>query len=380
MEKRIKSLFIPSWYPNKENKVSGIFIRNQAIALSKICDVAVLYVMFGKENLETVASEGNILEIILYRKKSKYKIVSAFTFISAYLKGLRKVKELFGSYDIAHIQVLHPSGVIYSFLTIFSSKPYIISEHSSIYLKEQGTFQRYNPIKKFLIRFVANRAKAIIAVSEYLKSSLEQNGIKNKIYVVPNIINIGEERESTKPHIKKNILHVSLLNDRVKNISGILESLREISLRRQDFQLDILGDGADRAILEEKAREYGLLGKTVFFHGMIPPSEVGDFFSKSDFLITNSNYETFSVSTAESLSHGKPVICTRCGGPEEFIDETNGILIDFGDTKALVSAIEYMLDNHDKYDNDAIKREARGKFSSESVTNKILEIYGEVLR
>jgi len=112
---------------------------------------------------------------------------------------------------------------------------------------------------------------------------------------------------------------------------------------------------------------------------MITPSEIGNYFSESDFLITNSNYETFSVSTAEALAYGKPVISTRCGGPEEFIDETNGILIDVGDTKALVSAIEYMLDNSDKYDQEMISKNARINFSSEVIGEKIFEIYKEVI-
>ncbi len=378
MENKIKSLFIPSWYPNKENQVSGIFIRNQAIALSKMCDIAVLYVKFDKEDLETVSNKDGILEIIFYRKKSKYKIANAFIFVYAYLKGLKKVKDLFGSYNIAHIQVLHPSGVIYYLLNIFSSTPYVISEHSSIYLEAESTFKRYNPIKKFLIRSAAKRSKAIITVSDYLKNALESCGIKNKIYVIPNIINV-EKGKVTNRGNKKNILHVSLLYDKTKNVSGILEAIKQISSKRQDFRLDIVGDGVDRKFLEDKAREYGLLDKIVFFHGMITPSEIGNYFSESDFLITNSNYETFSVSTAEALAYGKPVISTRCGGPEEFIDETNGILIDVGDTKALVSAIEYMLDNSDKYDQEMISKNARINFSSEVIGEKIFEIYKEVI-
>ncbi|HOC78365.1 MAG TPA: glycosyltransferase [Methanofastidiosum sp.] len=379
MEKRIKTLFIPSWYPNKENKVSGIFIKNQAISISKMCDVAVLYVKFDREDFETISKKDNILEIIIYRKKSKYKLVSAFIFVYAYVKGLRKVKELFGIYDIAHIQVLHPSGVIYSFLNIFSSAPYIISEHSSIYLKEEGTFERYNFIKKFLIKSAAKRAKAIIPVSEYLKNALESCGIKNRMYIVPNIIKVDEESEFSNLSSAKNILHVSLLYDKTKNVSGILDALKELSKRREDFRLDIVGNGVDKETLEKKAKDYDLLGKTVFFHGMISPSEVGKFFSGSDFLVTNSKYETFSVSTAEALAYGKPVISTKCGGPEEYIDESNGILIDVGDTKALVSAIEYMLDNHDKYDAKLIRKEAKNKFSSEVVGERIFEVYKEIL-
>ena len=82
MENRIKSLFIPSWYPNKENEVSGIFIRNQAISISKMCDVAVLYVKFDEQDLETVSKKDGILEIIFYRKKVN---ISLPTLLSSYM-------------------------------------------------------------------------------------------------------------------------------------------------------------------------------------------------------------------------------------------------------------------------------------------------------
>ena len=39
---RKKVLFIPSWFPNQEDPISGVFIQEQAVALSKYHDVVVL--------------------------------------------------------------------------------------------------------------------------------------------------------------------------------------------------------------------------------------------------------------------------------------------------------------------------------------------------
>lgn len=54
-------------------------------------------------------------------------------------------------------------------------------------------------------------------------------------------------------------------------------------------------------------------------------NEVAGFFCECDFFVLNSNFETFSVVTAEALAYGKPVIATRCGGPEEFVNKIMGI-------------------------------------------------------
>ena len=42
-KKRLKILFIPAWYPSKQDLVAGIFIKEHAKAVSLYNDVAVLY-------------------------------------------------------------------------------------------------------------------------------------------------------------------------------------------------------------------------------------------------------------------------------------------------------------------------------------------------
>ncbi len=376
-EKKIRVLFIPSWYPTRENPVSGIFIERQAIAVSKYCDVAVLHVNLCNENQINISHDKGFLEVIVNKKK-KNKILNIINYIMGHFQGYTIIKKSFGDLDLLHLHVVYPAGIFIFLVNLFSNRPYIISEHSTAYLDQDGTFASYGLFKKSFIRLIASNAKAIIIVSNFLKESLEKNNIISKFYIVPNIVeldnNISIERNSS---IKK-ILHISLLKDSQKNVSGIIEAIKKLDSKRQDFELDIVGDGPDRNSLEKIARDFELLDKKIIFYGRV--DNINKYLASCDFLVVNSNFETFCVVAAEALVYGKPVVSTRCGGPEEFIDKSNGILIDVGDTKGLVSAIEYMLDNHDKYDKDAIRREARVKFSSERVANNILEIYEEVVK
>jgi len=375
-DKRIRVLFVPHWYPTKENRVSGIFIERQVKAVSKYCDVAVLHVEISSENLVSISKDNGYLEVIVYKKNRRPLSLTSFI---GYLQGYKTIKELFGQIDLFHMQVLYlGSGIFVLLESILSKKPYIISEHSSMFVEENGTFRNYSSIKKSLIRLIANKSKAIIVVSNFLKQALEKNKINN-IHVIPNIVDYLNYKSIKKNGEIKNILHISLLNDSVKNISGVLDALNEISQKRRDFKLDIIGDGKDRSFLEDKAKNYGLLGRTVFFQGIKSPLEVSHYISKCDFLVTNSNYETFSVATAEALAYGKPVIATRCGGPEDYVDKSNGLLINPKDKKALASAIEYMLDNHEKYDTKLIRKEAKNKFSSEVIGERIFGFYINIL-
>ncbi|MFA7689806.1 MAG: glycosyltransferase [Methanofastidiosum sp.] len=375
-KKKIRVLFVASWYPTKENPVSGIFIERQAIAVSKYCDVAVLHVNLCNENEINISHDKGFLEVIVNKKK-KSKLLNLIYYFIGHFQGYKIIKKQFGNFDLLHLHVIYPAGIFIFLLNLFSKKPYIISEHSTAYLDKNGIFARYGIFKKSFIRLIASNAKAIITVSNFLKESLEKNNITGKFYIIPNIVELDNNNSIKRNSNRKKILHISLLRDSHKNVSGIIEAIKELDSRRQDFKLDIVGDGPGRNSLEKISRDFGLLDRKIIFYGRV--ANIHNYLASCDFLVVNSNFETFCVVAAEALACGKPVISTRCGGPEEFIDESNGILIDIGDKKALVSAIEYMLDNHDKYDAKQIRERAKNNFSSEMVSKKIIQIYKEIL-
>jgi glycosyltransferase involved in cell wall biosynthesis len=205
-------------------------------------------------------------------------------------------------------------------------------------------------------------------------------GIDNDYFVIPNVAQVDDRNCCRTQKDPKQILHISLLKDDIKNVSGILSAIKKISLRRNDFELHIIGNGLDRKQLQSIAEDYGLLNKVVFFEGMLDDNELSKFFFDCDFFVLNSNYETFSVVTAEALSCGKPVIATKCGGPEEFVNEKCGILIEPKDEDALVIAIDYMLDNFSNYNSNGIREYAANKFGYDAVGKAFLQLYQKVIK
>ncbi len=86
--------------------------------------------------------------------------------------------------------------------------------------------------------------------------------------------------------------------------------------------------------------------------GRLPNVEVLRIMAQAGFVVINSNVETFSVVTGEALALGKPVIATRCGGPEAFIDEANGFLIPTANDAELANAMQQMVKEHARFDPD----------------------------
>jgi glycosyltransferase involved in cell wall biosynthesis len=390
-KKRFKVLFIASWYPNKEHPVSGIFIKRHAVAVSKYCEVAVLHVHLGSidESID-VEEENGILVVRVYRKISTHphRLRRDISNQSAqYLGNLQGASigydiicKKFGKPDLVHCNVLLYAGFVAFYLKLRYGIRYILTEHWAGYLEEDGTFKKRSSLGKAFIRSIGKNASAITTVSRKLRDAMIACGIENNYFVIPNVVDATKTNCGNNRDCKKQILHVSLLKDDIKNVSGIIEAIKDLSLRRDDFELHIVGSGPDRKGLENLSETYGLLNKMVFFEGMVQVDEVPRFFCKCDFFVLNSNFETFSVVTAEALSYGKPVIATRCGGPEEFVNDNCGILIEPRDKDGLVNAMGYMLDNYSSYNSKEIQEYAKNKFSSDAVGEEFSRLYQNVLK
>ena len=385
---RFKVLFLASWYPNEDHSISGIFIKRHAVAVSKYCDVAVLYVHQSEHRTSTKVEysiEDGIKTVRVYSRKQPFKnlllrILYNMIFnnyiINNY-KGLKIIRKEFGRPDIVHLNVVLPMGYIALILDVLKGIPFVLTEHTGPFCLHMRTYPG-----RIMTKIILNKARIIMPVSQALKRQMK-NFYEGKNYkIIPNVIETNKFAPSLNykcKNAKKKILHVSLLTDNPKNISGLLKAIKLLSEKREDFELHILGDGEDRTKFETLSTKLGIKNKFVYFHGMISNDEVANFMRASDFFILNSNHETFAIVCAEALASGLPVITTKCGGPEEYIDENVGIVIELGNQIALMSAIDFMLDNYSKYDPIMLHKYAEKKFGYDVVGEQLYSLYSDTL-
>ena len=83
---------------------------------------------------------------------------------------------------------------------------------------------------------------------------------------------------------------------------------------------------------------------------------------------------------AEAMACGRPVIATRCGGPEGFVNERNGLLVPVDDVEALTEAMRDMAEHVDRYDPTAIAAEAKAHFSAASVAGQLTALFARVVK
>ena len=374
-------LFLSAWYPNRYDRMAGLFVRKHAEAVSIHCNVHVLYVHADK-NIKRFEIEKKvhhlITEYIIYfptnNKLFWGKISKTINYYIAYKKGLELIKKDKWKPDIIQANIFTRTAIVAYLLGLKYRIPYVVIEHWTRYFREK-TFN--NLPHRLVSIWVANKASAILPVTHHLQKSMVLHGMKNSNYQVIN--NVCEDIIFKKiQKIDSNkvlILNVTCFNDNHKNISGILRVIKELSEKRRDFVLTLVGDGQDFTNMKEYARTLKIDSEFVRFTGLLEGEELVKQYQRCDFTILFSNFENIPVVISESLACGKPVISTNVGGINEHINDSNGILIETGDESALQNAIDYMIDNYKQYDSETIIAEAIKRYSYASVGKKLYDIY-----
>jgi glycosyltransferase involved in cell wall biosynthesis len=283
-------------------------------------------------------------------------------------------------FDLLHAHIAFPASLQALLLGTFKGIPYVVTEQYSGYLPEHGAVRGTR--LKFLTRLGLSRASAITAVSRALADSMLALGLSGKYEVIPNVAEPAppptpDHEDERSPNLIR-FVHVSLLSDAEKNVSGILRCIRRLADRRQDFRLHIVGSGPSEGALRAQASQLRL-DSHVVFEGLMEHAKLLVTLPSFAFLVMFSNFETFCVAAAEAIAAGIPVICTSVGGPLEYIGPEQGILVPPRDEEALLASIEFMLESYGDFDREALRAHARQRFSRVAVGRQFERLYRQVL-
>ena len=95
-------------------------------------------------------------------------------------------------------------------------------------------------------------------------------------------------------------------------------------------------------------------------------------------LVHPSRYETFGVAIVEALAMGRPVVATRCGGPDGIVTARDGLLVPVDDVEALARAMRELREHIDRYDAPAIRQACLERFGEGAVVARLRETYEAV--
>jgi L-malate glycosyltransferase len=103
--------------------------------------------------------------------------------------------------------------------------------------------------------------------------------------------------------------------------------------------------------------------------------EINEYFQISDFFILPTLHESFGVIIAEAMACGLPVIVGDKTAPIEFVDDECGLKVNPENINEIAGAMEFMINNFQKYDPDRIRKKITEKFSFEVHGSNLHSIY-----
>jgi glycosyltransferase involved in cell wall biosynthesis len=129
--------------------------------------------------------------------------------------------------------------------------------------------------------------------------------------------------------------YVGRLVNSQKRVLDLVPLAAEMSRRGLDFELHLVGDGPERAPLEEGFRAAGVGGRVKFW-GWMSSAEVKGRLRELDVLLLVSDVEGLPVAMLEAMGHGVVPVVTRLdSGNAELVREgVNGFLAGVGDFAA----------------------------------------------
>ncbi|MCJ7700232.1 MAG: glycosyltransferase family 4 protein, partial [Anaerolineales bacterium] len=225
-----------------------------------------------------------------------------------------------------------------------------VNYFSDFWLREHPWWNR---IRILMARLVLKGADSVRVVSSVVRDEL-LNRFKipeMKVVIIPVPVffrDEGDKAQTTSFDLptspgSKVVLFVGRLCFQ-KNLGGLFQVIEKILSARSDVEFILAGDGSEREITEKKAAH--LDKERIHVLGNVDYNHLARLYRHAEVIILPSLYEGFGRVVLEGYLFGTPSVATRCGGPEDIIEEgETGFLIEINDMVGFAERVLWLLDH-----------------------------------
>ena len=399
---------IPSWYPVPDRGLfGGVFLFEAVDALARHHPELVLSVsLWGQGDLEL--SSGRLRSWLGRphgprrtpepRRQVRANLVEycrpAWTWRYGFRRGnlaglLRRNRENLaqaqderGPIRLLHAHVSYPAGTVALALSRETGIPFVVTEHMSPFpfrhLVRGGSVVPE-------VREPLERAHTVTAVSQSLARELRErvgrvavvipNGV-DEAWFTPTPFPAREQVPGSRGADPFTFLTIANLIPQ-KGVDVLLEAIARLG-SAVTARFRIGGTGSHASEYRKAAERLGIRDR-VDWLGALDRESVRRELHACDAFVLPSRHESFGVVIAEALACGKPVLATRCGGPEDLVDDVNGELVPAEDVAALTSALDRFRRRTRAWDPAAIRADFERRFSSKVVADRFVQLYREIV-
>ncbi|MBQ6993292.1 MAG: glycosyltransferase [Lachnospiraceae bacterium] len=385
-------VIIPAFFQTKNRPTLGSFFLDQAKALKRAGhQVSILYcdTYSVKCIQEWVRYEedsvSQIKGIQIYRSKCFCPLKHGIEgHKEAFAKGIEKLWSKYmkkESVDIIHAHCCVWAGYAARKLSEKTKIPYVVTEHATLFQLHKNEISVTN---NAVIAEVFQKAAKVICVSRAFAKLLDD--YTSNIEVIGNVVDCEQfqVKETNKEAVR--LLTVCYMEEEAqlykKGMDILIKAWAKVSAKYPQAKLIIGGGGKSLEKVVEWTREYQVTEKVEFL-GALTRQQVVEQMQMCDCFVLPSRYETFGVVYIEAMACGKPVIAVANGGPDDFVHEFNGILIQPEQEEELVQALDKMITAIEKkdatYQPERIAAYVEEKFSYRAIAEQLEKVYQNIL-
>jgi glycosyltransferase involved in cell wall biosynthesis len=370
----MKILVLTFAYPSVERPADGVFVAEQTRAIAEDHEVAVVHLdRSGRRLAIEVVPGGDWTTVRVRYGRSKMSYLSHF--LGAYL-AVRRLRRQGFEPDVIHAHFF-PAALPALLLPRLFRAPVVLTEHWSVFLPESPETLSQPMLR--LVRLALPRARAVLPVSEALRTGMAALGIHANYRVVPNTVDETVFHPVPRPaDAVRRLLFVGLLYE-AKALEDLLRAFALLTATRNDVRLEIVGDGPARPGYERLAAELGLQER-VAFTGLKTKAEVAERMGAADLFVLTSRYETNGCALIEAQASGLPAVATDVGGVAETLQPGAGLLARAGSPDDIANRIGQALDGLEQFDRARIAEAAHARFGSRAFRQTMSAVYHEAAR
>ncbi len=387
-------MFVPSWYPTDPGDAWGSFFREQALALRQYgMNVGVitpamrsptsLGAWTGPFGIREEFDEGGpTLRYHGVKLFSWHHALNMRFWESTGLRTFERYRIRHGMPDILHVHCTIFGLVWAAAIHRRYGLPFVVTEHSS-----EFALGEVRPRLMSYLTTAIQSADRCFGVSRALcaRLAIQMPFDSNRGWeVMPNLVSssFNSQLVSVRAHLDGSVftfLNVAGLK-RLKGQHHLLKAFAQVAQSSNAMlRLRIAGGGPEQEALARLAQDLGISDRVTFL-GNCSRTKVVQEMAACDVFVLSSNYETFGVVVIEALMSGKPVISTRCGGPEDVVvPDEDGFLVEKDSPEALAAAMLQIHAEYGRFDAQAIHQRCASRFSEQAFAHRHAEVYSSVV-
>ena len=306
--------------------------------------------------------------------------------IRAIWKGLKIIRQ--EKIDIIHSNNYAPSFAG-SFLSFITSRPNVLVIHDVFSLEKdfwknwtkQKNISKLNSILGPIFERVITKIKseAIHTVSNASKDDLIKFGVKKKIFVIPNALEI-RKYDSTEINPFQ-IVYIGRLIF-YKNLEVVFKAINIVKQKYPKILFTVIGGGPHKDQLVKTVKNLGI-EKNIRFAGHISEDEKYKQLSSSVALVFPSLIEGFGLVVLEAFMLNKPVVVSNVRPLSDIVENTKtGLIVSAKDENDWANAIQKIIENPNLTKDMGLagRKVLEQIYNVEIMTKKIITMYEQIIK